>query len=84
MGRSPYQSEKRRKELARLQKQEEKRQRRFAKRHAATDGTGEGGVSDAGQPADAPAPGGDVATPAANAPEGTKPEGSPADGTAAP
>ena len=29
MGRSPYQSEKRRKELARLKKQEEKRQRRF-------------------------------------------------------
>ena len=31
MGRSPYQSEKRRKELARLKKQEEKRQRRFNK-----------------------------------------------------
>ena len=84
MGRSPYQSEKRRKELARLQKQEEKRQRRFAKRHAATDGTGEGGVSDAGQPADAPALGSEAATPAENAPEGAKPEGSPADGTAAP
>ena len=32
MGRSPYQSEKRRKELARLKKQEEKRQRRFNKK----------------------------------------------------
>jgi hypothetical protein len=31
MGRSPYQSEKRRKELARLKKQEEKRQKRFNK-----------------------------------------------------
>ena len=33
MGRSPYQSEKRRKEIARLKKQEEKRQRRFNKKH---------------------------------------------------
>jgi hypothetical protein len=33
VGRSPYQSEKRRKELARLKKQEEKRQRRFNKKH---------------------------------------------------
>ncbi len=33
MGRSPYQSEKRRKELARLKKQEEKRQRRFNKKN---------------------------------------------------
>ncbi len=32
MGRSPYQSEKRRKELARLKKQEEKRQRRLNKK----------------------------------------------------
>jgi len=32
MGRSPYQSEKRRKELARQKKQEEKRQRRFNKK----------------------------------------------------
>jgi hypothetical protein len=41
MGRSPYQSEKRRKELARLKKQEEKRQRRFNKKHGIgeTDGT---------------------------------------------
>jgi hypothetical protein len=34
VGRSPYQSEKRRKELARLKKQEEKRQRRFNKKQA--------------------------------------------------
>jgi hypothetical protein len=33
VGRSPYQSEKRRKEIARLKKQEEKRQRRFNKKH---------------------------------------------------
>jgi hypothetical protein len=33
VGRSPYQSEKRRKELARLKKQEEKRQRRFNKKN---------------------------------------------------
>jgi hypothetical protein len=32
VGRSPYQSEKRRKEIARLKKQEEKRQRRFNKK----------------------------------------------------
>ena len=32
MGRSPYQSEKRRKEIARLKKQEEKRLRRFNKK----------------------------------------------------
>lgn len=38
MGRSPYQSEKRRKELARLKKQEEKRQRRFNKKADGTDG----------------------------------------------
>ena len=44
MGRSPYQGEKRRKELARLKKQEEKRQKRFNKRHGtseAADGTQE-------------------------------------------
>jgi hypothetical protein len=33
VGRSPYQSEKRRKEIARLKKQEEKRQKRFNKKH---------------------------------------------------
>ena len=37
MGRSPYQSEKRRKELARLKKQEEKRQRRFNNKNADPD-----------------------------------------------
>lgn len=37
MGRSPYQGEKRRKELARLKKQEEKRQRRFNKKHASSE-----------------------------------------------
>jgi len=44
MGRSPYQSEKRRKELARLKKQEEKRQRRFNKKHEGEAGSlaGEG------------------------------------------
>jgi len=46
VGRSPYQSEKRRKELARLKKQEEKRQRRFNKKHEgekAPEEAGEGG-----------------------------------------
>jgi hypothetical protein len=61
VGRSPYQSEKRRKELARLKKQEEKRQRRFNKKHEgegtdpAADGTivpGEPGVE--GQPESSP------------------------------
>ncbi len=44
MGRSPYQSEKRRKELARLKKQEEKRQRRFNKKHGTE--TAEGGTDE--------------------------------------
>lgn len=44
MGRSPYQSEKRRKELARLKKQEEKRQRRFNKKN---EGEGVEGQTDA-------------------------------------
>ena len=45
MGRSPYQSEKRRKELARLKKQEEKRQRRFNKKQGENpDGTPVDGV----------------------------------------
>ncbi len=59
MGRSPYQSEKRRKELARLKKQEEKRQRRFNKKHegetseAPADGTvPAGAVGPDGQPVD--------------------------------
>jgi hypothetical protein len=45
VGRSPYQSEKRRKELARLKKQEEKRQRRFNKKHE-----GEKGPDQPGEP----------------------------------
>jgi hypothetical protein len=45
VGRSPYQSEKRRKELARLKKQEEKRQRRFNKKHGQdAEQTPEGGA----------------------------------------
>lgn len=54
MGRSPYQSEKRRKEIARLKKQEEKRQRRFNKKHEGetpegqTEGTAVEGGIDAG------------------------------------
>jgi hypothetical protein len=45
VGRSPYQSEKRRKELARLKKQEEKRQRRFNKKQGENpDGTPVEGV----------------------------------------
>jgi len=52
MGRSPYQSEKRRKELARLKKQEEKRQRRFNKKNE-----GEGtGSTDGVQPEDGASP----------------------------
>ena len=57
MGRSPYQSEKRRKELARLKKQEEKRQRRFNKKHEGEVGEGqpegasaEGSIGPDGQP----------------------------------
>jgi len=52
VGRSPYQSEKRRKELARLKKQEEKRQRRFNKKHEgekSPDEPGEG-TTDASTP----------------------------------
>ena len=82
MGRSPYQSEKRRKELARLQKQEEKRQRRFAKRHATDGSPAEGGATDAVQPADAPGAG-DGPAPAPGAPADAKPEGAPGDGTPA-
>jgi len=61
MGRSPYQSEKRRKELARLKKQEEKRQRRFNKKHEGETAEGqpegssvEAGTSPDGQPIDPP------------------------------
>jgi hypothetical protein len=62
MGRSPYQSEKRRKELARLKKQEEKRQRRFNKKHegepgsTAEDGTPGETQDSVEQPADAATP----------------------------
>jgi hypothetical protein len=45
MGRSPYQSEKRRKELARLKKQEEKRQKRFNKKSDSPDGDKLGDIS---------------------------------------
>jgi len=45
MGRSPYQSEKRRKELARLKKQEEKRQKRFNKKADSPDGDKLGAIS---------------------------------------
>ncbi len=53
MGRSPYQSEKRRKELARLEKQKEKRERRFNKKHALPGADGQPGAADGteGQPA---------------------------------
>ncbi|MGO9413269.1 MAG: hypothetical protein ACLQCB_21285 [Spirochaetia bacterium] len=64
MGRSPYQSEKRRKELARLKKQEEKRQRRFNKKNEGEKGPEdqEGTVPEGSNPAEptseqaAPAP----------------------------
>jgi hypothetical protein len=71
MGRSPYQSEKRRKEIARLKKQEEKRQRRFNKKHEgeSPEGQVEGTAPDGGMdgdnhpveglPADSP-PGGET------------------------
>jgi hypothetical protein len=44
VGRSPYQSEKRRKEIARLKKQEEKRQRRFNKKHEGEAGSETGSL----------------------------------------
>ena len=80
MGRSPYQSEKRRKEIARLKKQEEKRQRRFNKKHEGetpegqVEGTAlEGGIEAGDQPAenaqDDSTPAGQAA---AEAPEGEK------------
>jgi hypothetical protein len=54
VGRSPYQSEKRRKELARLKKQEEKRQRRFNKNKegAAGEDSPDGAVPGDGTAAD--------------------------------
>ena len=80
MGRSPYQSEKRRKEIARLKKQEEKRQRRFNKKHEGetpegqVEGTAvEGGIEAGDHPAesaqDDSAPAGQAVT---EAPEGEK------------
>ncbi len=67
VGRSPYQSEKRRKELARLKKQEEKRQRRFNKKHE--------GEKAPEQPSDAP-PGAEpgMADAAGSPPAPTQPE----------
>ena len=59
VGRSPYQSEKRRKEIARLKKQEEKRQRRFNKKHEGETPEGqvegvalEGGIESGEHPAE--------------------------------
>jgi len=60
VGRSPYQSEKRRKELARLKKQEEKRQRRFNKKHE--------GEKASDQPGDSPSDAVDTATPDTQSP----------------
>jgi hypothetical protein len=71
VGRSPYQSEKRRKEIARLKKQEEKRQRRFNKKHEgeSPEGQVEGMAPDVGMDAgdhpvegshDNPPPGGET------------------------
>ena len=58
MGRSPYQSEKRRKELARLKKQEEKRQRRFNKKHEGDATADQSGESPEGPTPETPAQGG--------------------------
>ncbi len=84
MGRSPYQSEKRRKELARLQKQEEKRQKRFAKRHATGDGAEEGSPADGAvdQPSEALGTG-DGAAPGTGTPPDAQAEGSPGGSTPA-
>ena len=82
MGRSPYQSEKRRKEIARLQKQEEKRQKRFAKRHSTGEPPVEGVDGAVGQPADAPGTG-DGAAPGTGTPPDVQPGGSPGEGTPA-
>jgi cytochrome c556 len=73
VGRSPYQSEKRRKELARLKKQEEKRQRRFNKKHDGEKNSAEEPetISDVSQPSDSSAPSQEVQEP----PETHVPEG---------
>jgi hypothetical protein len=85
VGRSPYQSEKRRKELARLKKQEEKRQRRFNKKHEgeSPEGQADGTAADGGmEPVDHPAESAQEDSPSAGhavteAPEGEKGNGTP-------
>ena len=77
MGRSPYQSEKRRKELARLKKQEEKRQRRFNKKHE-----GDTAETPAEGAPTSPEPGA-VSTEDVQAPQGSA-ENAPSDGQPAP
>ncbi|MGA2976723.1 MAG: hypothetical protein ABSF77_15550 [Spirochaetia bacterium] len=67
MGRSPYQSEKRRKELARMKKQEEKRQRRFNKKHEGETA----GQTDESLPGETPSPDGQPA-------DGVQPDAPPA------
>ena len=68
MGRSPYQSEKRRKELARLKKQEEKRQRRFNKKHEGETGS----LAEDGTP-------GETLEPGEQPGDSTQPDTAPAD-----
>ena len=84
MGRSPYQGEKRRKELARLKKQEEKRQKRFNKKHGTSE-SAEGAGSE-GQPVDAPEAG--MAPEGGSSPsdgrDSTPSDGSPVDQTSQP
>ncbi len=70
MGRSPYQSEKRRKELARLKKQEEKRQRRFNKKHE----------GEAGSPAEDGTPG-ETQEPVEQPVDAAQPDAAPTDPT---
>ena len=76
MGRSPYQSEKRRKELARLKKQEEKRQRRFNKKHEGDSPEGAETGTPEGEPApDARAEGESERAVPPDAPQGEPPQG---------
>jgi len=78
VGRSPYQSEKRRKELARLKKQEEKRQRRFNKKHEGEKTSAEGlePVTDVSQPSDSSAPSQETQEPSeTQVPEGEEESG---------
>ena len=79
MGRSPYQSEKRRKEIARLKKQEEKRQRRFNKKHEGetpegqVDGSAvDGGIEADDHPAESTQNGSAPGQDTTQAPEGVK------------